>query len=171
VGSIQLSRWTRRCIWPAKTGSHFATCWTGAQIFPACGSRCSGCQTGLTKFERVPDEVIGLPAGFLQAGGPGVVATLWPVNDLSTAVLVAEFYRFLLAKQIDAATALSRARGYLRDATRQEPAEWFERRYDDSGGTDRVAYEAAADLRSHPDPANRPYADPLYWAGFVYTGP
>ena len=59
----------------------------------------SACQTGITEFNRIPDEVIGLPAGFLQAGVPGVVGTLWPVNDRSTAVLVAEFYRLLLAER------------------------------------------------------------------------
>jgi CHAT domain-containing protein len=131
----------------------------------------SACQTGITEFERVPDEVIGLPAGFLQAGVPGEVATLWPVNDQSTAVLVAEFYRLLLAERQDPATALASACGHLRDAKARELAEWFERRYDDSGGTDLTAYKAAADLRSQPDPADRPYAHPVYWAGFVYTGP
>ena len=131
----------------------------------------SACQTGITEFEQVPDEAIGLPAGFLQAGIPGVVATLWPVNDQSTAVLVAEFYRLLLAERQDPATALARARRFLRDATAQDLAQWFERRYDDSGATDLAAYEAATDLRSHPAPADRPYADPVYWAGFVYSGP
>ena len=131
----------------------------------------SACQTGITEFERVPDEVIGLPAGFLQAGVPGVVATLWPVNDQSTAVLVAEFYRLLLAERQDAATALAGARGFIRDATARDIAEWSERRYDDSGGTDVAAYEAAADFRSCPDPADRPYADPVHWAGFVHSGP
>ena len=131
----------------------------------------SACQTGLTEFSRVPDEVIGLPAGFLQAGIPGVVATLWAVNDLSTAVLVAEFYRLLLTERQDPATALHGARGFLRDATARGLADWFERRYDDSAGTDLAAYEAAAEFRSRPDPGDRPYADPVYWAGFVYTGP
>jgi CHAT domain-containing protein len=98
------------------------------------------------------------------------VATLWPVNDRSTAVLVAEFYRLLFAEQQDPATALARARGYLRDATARDLADWFEHCYDDSGGTDLAAYEAAAEFRARPDPADRPYADPVYWAGFVYTG-
>jgi CHAT domain-containing protein/tetratricopeptide (TPR) repeat protein len=131
----------------------------------------SACQTGITEFERVPDEVIGLPAGFLQAGVPGVVATLWSVNDQSTAVLMAEFYRLLLAEQKDPAAALDSARRYLRDATASELAEWFEARYEASGGTDLTAFEAAVDSRRHPDPADRPYADPVYWAGFVYFGP
>ena len=131
----------------------------------------SACQTGITEFVQVPDEVIGLPAGFLQSGVPGVVATLWPVNDRSTAVLVAEFYRFLLVERQDPASALSRARKFLCDATARELADWFGRRYEDSGGTDQAAYEAAADLRSRHKPADRPYAHPVYWAGFVYSGP
>ena len=131
----------------------------------------SACQTAITEFHRVPDEFIGLPAGFLQAGIPGVVATLWPVNDQSTAVLVAEFYRLLLTERHDPATALRKACAHLRDATARDLADWFERRYDDSGGTDQAAYEAATELRSRPGPADRPYADPVYWAGFVYSGP
>ena len=68
-----------------------------------------------------------------------MVAALWPVNDRSTAVLIAEFYRLLLAEQQDPATALESARGHLRHATARKLAEWFERRYHDSAGTDPAA--------------------------------
>jgi CHAT domain-containing protein len=130
----------------------------------------SACQSGITEFTQVPDEMIGLPAGSLQAGVPGVVATLWPVNDRSTAVLVTEFYRLLLDEGQDPAAALRGACGYLHDATGRDLAAWFQRCYDDSGGTDLAAYEAAADLRSCPNPEDQPYANPVYWAGFVYSG-
>jgi CHAT domain-containing protein len=93
------------------------------------------------------------------------------VFDRSTAVLLAEFYRLLLDEKHDPATALHQARGYLRDASARDLAEWFERRHHDSGGTDLTAYKAAADLRSYPDQADRLFADPVYWAGFVYSGP
>ncbi len=33
------------------------------------------CQTAITDFRDVPDEAIGLPAGFLVAGVPGVVGS------------------------------------------------------------------------------------------------
>jgi len=36
----------------------------------------SACQTAITDFGRLPDESIGLPGGFLQAGVPAVVGTL-----------------------------------------------------------------------------------------------
>src|SRR5215467_6226240 len=48
----------------------------------------SACQTGIVDFDKLPEEAIGLPGGFLQAGAPGVVGTLWSVNDLSTALLM-----------------------------------------------------------------------------------
>ena len=131
----------------------------------------SACQTGITEFARVPDEAIGLPAGFLLAGVPGVVATLWPVDDVSTALLMAEFYRLLIAERLAPARALRRARVHLRDSTpaQLDLAGWFERRYEASGGTDTDAFHAASYFRAHGD-ADPPFADPYYWAGFTYTG-
>jgi CHAT domain-containing protein len=130
----------------------------------------SACQTGITEVNRVPDEAIGLPAGFLQAGVSGVISTLWPVDDQSTAVLMAEFYRLLLTEQLDPATALAQACKYVRDAAARDLTQWFERCYVDSGGADVRAYEAAVSLRSQPSLMYRPYADPVYWAAFIYTG-
>jgi len=56
----------------------------------------SACQTAVHEFQNTPDEVIGLPAGFMRSGVPGVVACLWNVDDLSTALLMARFYEFHL---------------------------------------------------------------------------
>ena len=53
----------------------------------------SACETGLTDIRRAPDEYLGLPAGFLRAGAPAVVSTLWAVNDFSTMLLMERFYR------------------------------------------------------------------------------
>jgi CHAT domain-containing protein len=129
----------------------------------------SACETAVGGIYLL-DEAIHLAAALMLAGYRQVIATLWPVNDQSTAVLVTEFYR-LLAERLDPATAVHQACRQLRDATARDLAEWFERRYDDSGGTDLAGYEAAADFRSLPDPADRPYADPVYWAGFAHFGP
>lgn len=37
---------------------------------------------------RLPGEVTGLAAALLQAGAAQVLATLWPVNDVSASLLV-----------------------------------------------------------------------------------
>jgi tetratricopeptide (TPR) repeat protein len=54
----------------------------------------SACQTAFTDFNTLPEEVVGLPAGFLQTGVPGVIGSLWMVNELSTALLMARFYSY-----------------------------------------------------------------------------
>ena len=51
----------------------------------------SACETGIPGT-NLPDEVISLPSGFLQAGVGGVVGSLWAVSDASTMMLMARFY-------------------------------------------------------------------------------
>lgn len=47
----------------------------------------SACETGLGK-EMGGDDLIGLTRGFLYAGANNVVASLWPVSDEATALLM-----------------------------------------------------------------------------------
>ena len=54
----------------------------------------SGCETGLGKLST-GDELVGLTRAFIYAGTPSVVASLWSVDDSSTAHLMASFYRNL----------------------------------------------------------------------------
>ncbi|MGV0106047.1 CHAT domain-containing protein [Nostoc sp. DSM 114160] len=41
----------------------------------------SACETGLIDAQNTSDEYIGLPSGFLLAGSPSVVSSLWKVDD------------------------------------------------------------------------------------------
>ena len=52
----------------------------------------SACQTGLGKVTK-GDDVIGMNRAFLYAGTHAVLSSLWRVSDISTAILVKEFYR------------------------------------------------------------------------------
>lgn len=52
----------------------------------------SACQTGLGKVTS-GDEVQGLNQAFLYAGTHALVSSLWRVSDISTAVLMKQFYR------------------------------------------------------------------------------
>ena len=54
----------------------------------------SACETGLGKLSS-GDELVGLTRAFIYAGTPSVVASLWKVEDSSTAALMASFYRNL----------------------------------------------------------------------------
>ncbi|MDQ7834058.1 MAG: CHAT domain-containing protein [Humidesulfovibrio sp.] len=52
----------------------------------------SACQTGLGKVTS-GDEVQGLNQAFLYAGTHALVSSLWRVSDISTAMLMKQFYR------------------------------------------------------------------------------
>jgi CHAT domain-containing protein len=69
----------------------------------------SACQTGLGK-EIKGEGLIGLTRGFMYAGTPRVVASLWKVDDLATSELMKRFYQGMLGPE-----ALSPA-GALRQA-------------------------------------------------------
>ena len=55
----------------------------------------SGCQTGLGKAVQ-GEGLVGLTRGFMYAGARRVVASLWQVDDESTADLMRRFYRAML---------------------------------------------------------------------------
>ncbi|MBI2865647.1 MAG: CHAT domain-containing protein [Chloroflexi bacterium] len=55
----------------------------------------SSCQTGVSKIVG-SDEIIGISRGFLYAGAASLLASLWAVNDLSTANLMRTFYQNLV---------------------------------------------------------------------------
>jgi len=51
----------------------------------------SACESGLGKGSR-GDDVVGLTRAFLYAGAPGVMSTLWDIDDAATAELMESFY-------------------------------------------------------------------------------
>lgn len=52
----------------------------------------SACETALSKIQG-GDDLIGLSRGFFYAGAPSLLATLWKVDDASTAKLMEFFYK------------------------------------------------------------------------------
>ncbi|HQR35585.1 MAG TPA: CHAT domain-containing protein [Blastocatellia bacterium] len=68
----------------------------------------SACQTGIGK-EVKGEGLVGLTRGFMYAGTPRVVASLWQVNDAATAELMKRFYRGMLKEKLRPAAALRQA--------------------------------------------------------------
>jgi CHAT domain-containing protein len=84
----------------------------------------SGCQTALGKEVR-GEGIMGLTRGFLYAGVPRVVASLWKVQDRTTAELMDRFYRALWQDHLPAAAALREAQRSLRREPRyRDPHSW-----------------------------------------------
>ncbi|MGZ8847843.1 MAG: CHAT domain-containing protein, partial [Pyrinomonadaceae bacterium] len=77
----------------------------------------SACSTALGKDVR-GEGLIGLTRGFMYAGVPRVIASLWKVDDEATTELMKIFYRNLLQKQMRASEALSAAQTEMRKQSR-----------------------------------------------------
>lgn len=129
----------------------------------------SACQTAVTDFDKLPDESIGFPSGFLQAGIPGVIGTLWSVNDLSTALIMTKFYEYYLKRNngesLEPIKALRRAQTWLRDATAGELI-FFTKNH----MREKVALHGELYFMLY-DSNEQPYKDkPHCWAPFVFIG-
>jgi CHAT domain-containing protein/Flp pilus assembly protein TadD len=68
----------------------------------------SGCETALGK-QVYGEGLIGLTRGFMYAGAPRVVASLWNVDDQATATLMKLFYERMLKDGLRPAAALRAA--------------------------------------------------------------
>ena len=67
----------------------------------------SACQTGLGK-EIQGEGLVGLTRGFMYAGSPRVVASLWKVDDRATAELMKKLYAAMLGERAQAPAAALR---------------------------------------------------------------
>ncbi|MEG4532377.1 CHAT domain-containing tetratricopeptide repeat protein [Microcoleus sp. D2_18a_D3] len=144
---------------------------TLGEIFALELSQCrlvtlSACETGLTDFTVLNDEYIALPSGFLVAGSPSVVSSLWAVNDLSTAFLMIKFYENLQDSQTypTVAVALNKAQIWLRDATKKELYRWM------SQLPDPVSRRKLLKWIKSIEAETKPFESPYYWAAFCAIG-
>ena len=138
----------------------------------------SACETGLIDFNNNSDEYIGLPSGFLFAGSPSVVSSLWKVNDFATTFLLVKFYSNLKnLPQIgegDVAVALKDAQIWLRNLKSEEGEKFLEEIlphideiFSEKPRTAKLLKQAARDRIKKDD---YPFANPVYWAAFIATG-
>lgn len=54
----------------------------------------SACETGIGKYQR-GEGVVSIGRGFMYAGAPSLLMTLWSLNDQSGAVIIEQFYKNL----------------------------------------------------------------------------
>lgn len=84
----------------------------------------SACKTALGTDVK-GEGLLGLTRGFMYAGAPTVVASLWKVSDKATSELMKEFYRAMLAQGLRPAAALRAAQlEIMKDKRWADPYYW-----------------------------------------------
>jgi CHAT domain-containing protein len=131
----------------------------GARIVVA-----SACQTAVTDMTRTPDEFVGLGAGFLAAGVPCFVGTLWSADDLPAALVMSRFYELLAGDGLPAGQAMRHAQRWLRDLDGRGLCDYLTA----NPGLAAVRPGLAALAQSRPD--QRFYTDPVSWSPYVVIG-
>jgi CHAT domain-containing protein len=129
----------------------------------------SACESGIPDLS-VHEEYLGFPSALVMAGAKGVISSLWPVPDDSTALLFSKFYA-LYGQGVAAPTALRSAQLWLRDATSLELSVYVLKYFRNEQRNDATARLGPLLRRLRMQPADaRPYHDQIYWAGFSYYG-
>jgi CHAT domain-containing protein len=84
----------------------------------------SACTTGLGRIIK-GEGLIGLTRGFMHAGAPRVVASLWRIEDLGTSELMKRFYQHLAKDRMSPPLALRQAQvDMLRSRRWRSPYFW-----------------------------------------------
>lgn len=129
----------------------------------------SACQTGVTSLVNEADEGLSIASGLVGIGAACAIASLWPVDDLATALLMSRLYHVIVREDRRPPEALRTAQAWLRQLSREDLDEFLDRHpairaefLRRGGGTAGQPQSAA--------PEDRPYAHPYFWAGFVAVG-
>ncbi|NJR24048.1 MAG: CHAT domain-containing protein [Richelia sp. CSU_2_1] len=133
----------------------------------------SACETGLTE-SKTSDEYIGLPFGFLLAGSPSIVSTLWEVDQIASTLLLMRFYENL--ETMSTVTALNEAQQWLRNLTSEglevllkDLKPQIDEIFDRLPLKDRTRY-VNAPLKGAQNRKPFPFVEPHYWAAFTAIG-
>ncbi len=115
----------------------------------------SACETGMGGgVDNDGREIEGFAVTAQRQGAKSVLATLWPVADKSTAILMKDFYQLHQEQKLSKAEALREAQLDMLNGT-----------------PDHIVFgkKVPASTQFKVDP-KKPYAHPFYWAPFILMG-
>ncbi|WP_171815780.1 CHAT domain-containing tetratricopeptide repeat protein [Anabaena cylindrica] len=130
----------------------------------------SACESGLGEV-KLGESVHGLRHAFLQTGAKSLIVSLWAVNDISTAILMGQFYHYYLEDKQPVGKALELAKRYVCNLTVGEMRDtWLtDEKIEYVGRYSEGMEDKLRILRNNSDDY-QPYRHPKYWGAFIYLG-
>ena len=159
----------RYVAWRDGKTADITKCLTLAEIFQLQLKQCrlvvlSACETALIDPQNRSDY-IGLPTGFLHAGAMGTLASLWAVNDLSTALIMVKFYE-LLKPGVSIGQALHDTQRWFKSAFTSDLLQWVK----SSDSFDADQKELITEVLERFNETEKPYSSVYHWAAFCAIG-
>jgi len=169
LGGSDLDESERYVEWRAGKTADINKCLTLADILLLQFKHCrlvvlSACETALIDTNNRSDY-IGLPTGFIHAGAMGTLASLWAVNDLSTALMMVKFYE-LLKPGVSIGKALHDTQRWFKSAATSDLLSWVQE--SDSFDGDRKK-PILKELEGY-NKDEQPYGDVYHWGAFCAIG-
>ena len=141
----------------------------------------SACDT--QRGVKVGDSEMALPWGFMYAGAPTVIASLWQVDDTATTLLMGRLYGNLLGQMdqsrsgggrvyaagdsMPKADALQEAKDWLRKLTADEVKELTKGK---PASADPRGTGLDLSITAEGKSTRHPFDHPYYWAAFILIG-
>jgi CHAT domain-containing protein len=135
----------------------------------------SACQSAVVDIGHLPEEGFSIGGAMLAAGATCAIASLWPVRDDTTALLMIRLYEEMLTGGLRPPEALRRAQLWLRDLTDKELTAFL-----DAHPTLKAEFQRRAQRGDRPGrraarggglaTEQRPFSGPDYWAPFIALG-
>jgi CHAT domain-containing protein/tetratricopeptide (TPR) repeat protein len=134
----------------------------------------SACETALGSPDQEGVEIPGLSSFFLSKGASAVMASLWAVDDGSTALMMQQFYQHLASGKMTKAQAMQKVQQDLitgkltfNNIPRSAPANSGNPL---SGRSTDASVMPASTVPASTVSVQSTYAHPYYWAPFILMG-
>ena len=99
----------------------------------------SACNTGNGKLEK-GEGVMSIAKGFIQAGVPSVVTSLWSVDDCATSDIMIHFYKYLKEGQVKDEALRNAKLEYLQTADKAHAHPFYWGAFVQFGNTNSLDY-------------------------------
>lgn len=131
----------------------------------------SACEAALFGT-KLPDEVVSLTTGFLQAGVPTVISSFWAVTELNTFFILARLYDLWMKSGIVPSRALFDAQTWLRDTDNGAKFDVIERMLQEvaSESAEHSLFRDVQSTLRQLGLREHSFSHPFFWAQFGYFG-